>query len=96
MHRIVEIGHDLPRMEENGGTPTRSQTKASHMFEFQELSLKKITVTTSYNFLQLDEATAVCGCHQLQLWLQQNLKKLGPVWVRLHPKKAKRLDRTGL
>ena len=87
MHKIVEIGHDLPRMEENGGTPTRSQTKASCVFEFQELSLKKITVTTSYNFLQLvayatscnqlqlDEATAVCGCHQLQLRLRQNLKK---------------------
>ena len=93
MHRIVEIGQDLLRMEENGGTPTRSQTKVSHVFK---LSPKKITVRTSYNFLQLDEATAVYGYHRLQLRLQQNLKKLGPIRVQLHPKKAKRPDQTEL
>ena len=69
MHKIVEIERDLLKVEENGGTPTRSQTNASHMFKFQELSLKKITVTTSYNFLQLTRQlqsiviiSCNCGC----------------------------------
>ena len=69
MHRIVEIGHDLPRMEENGGTPTRSQFKASHMFEFQELSLKKIMVTTSCNWTRQPQSAVIiscsCGCGKI-------------------------------
>ena len=76
-------------MEENGGTPTRSQTKVSHVFE---LSPKKITVTTSYNFLQLDGAAAVYGRHQLQLWLQQNLKKIRTDLSLVAPKKGKKTE----
>ena len=37
---MVKIGCDLPRIEENGGewrTPTRSQTKASHVFKFSKV-----------------------------------------------------------